>query len=167
MPNWACGEMQLVLPTKNVDKFLEYTGDEQAPYFYRSSFDLQDREDNSHGLTKLSLIVECAWSAGGCLIDRGEYTEDYLSFEAVCRELEVRRLAANFEECGMMFGEIITYDSESGIDYESFELPTQAYIDFDDDEEYIEKNEENSSAEEPEDIELTVTFDDLIQGVPV
>lgn len=167
MPNWACGEMQLVLPTKNVDKFLEYAGDEQAPYFYRSSFELQDREDNSHGLTKLSLIVDCAWSAGSCLIDRDEYTEDYLSFEAVCRELEVRRFAANFEEHGMMFGERITYDSESGIDYESFELPAQAYIDFDDDEIYIEKNEENSNAEEPEDIELTVTFDDLIQGVPV
>ena len=31
MPNWACGEMQLVLPTKNVDKFLEYANGVQAP----------------------------------------------------------------------------------------------------------------------------------------
>lgn len=48
MPNWACGEMQLVLPTKNVDKFLEYANGVQAPYFYRTSFELQDREDNPH-----------------------------------------------------------------------------------------------------------------------
>ncbi len=168
MPNWACGEMQLVLPTKNVEKFLEYAGDEQAPYFYRSSFDLQDREDNSHGLTKLTFSVECAWSAGGCLIDRDADTEDCLSLEGVCRELEVRRLAANFEERGMMFGERITYDQESGIDHESFELPEQAYIDFDDDEEYIEEHKENDNTEEEtESTESSVTLDDLIQGVPV
>ena len=170
MPNWACGEMQLVLPTKNVDKFLEYAGDEQAPYFYRSSFELQDREDNPHGLTKLTFSVDCAWSAGGCLINRDEDNEDCLSLEAVCCELKVRRLAANFEEHGMMFGETITYDAESGIDHESFDLPEQAYIDFDDDEEYIEEDEETVEAAEEDceenATESTVTLDDLIQGVP-
>lgn len=170
MPNWACGEMQLVLPTKNVDKFLEYAGNEHAPYFYRTSFELQDREDNPHGLTKLSFGVECAWSAIGCLIDRDADTEGYLSLEAVCRELKVRQLAANFEERGMMFGETITYDAESSIDYESFDLPKQAYVDFDYDEEYIEEEEETIEVAEEDckenATESTVTLDDLIQGVP-
>lgn len=166
MANYACGEMQLVLPTKNVEKFLEYAGNEQAPYFHRSSFDLQDREDNSHGLTKLIFSVECAWSANGCLIGRDASTADCLSLEGVCHELEVRRLAANFEEHGMMFGERITYNKESGIDYESFDLPEQAYIDFGDDEEYFEDHEENDNAEEEiGSVESSVTLDDLIQGV--
>lgn len=167
MPNWACGEMQLVLPTKNVDKFLEYADNEYEPYFYRTSFELQDREDNPRGLTKLSFSVECAWSAGGCLIDR----EGCLSLETVCLELKVRRLAANFEERGMMFGEKITYDAESGIAYESFDLPEEAYIDLDDNEEYIEENEEAVEVVEEgceeNTTESTVTLDDLIQGVPV
>ena len=166
MPNWACGEMQLVLPTKNVDKFLEYAGGEQAPYFYRTSFDLQDREDNPHGLTKLTFDVQCAWSAGSCLIDRDADTEDCLSLEVVCRELEVRRLAATFEEHGMMFGERITYNQEDGIYHESYDLPESAYIDFDDDEEYIEENDDNIE-EETESTESSVTLEDLIQGVSV
>lgn len=169
MPNWACGEMQIVLPSKNVDKFLEHANREEAPYFYRTSFELQDREDNPHGLTKLSFSVECAWSAGGCLIDRAAENENCLSLESVCRELEVRRLAGVFEEHGMMFGERITYNQESGIDYESYDLPESAYLDFDDDEEYIEEPEENENhiEDETESAESSVTLDDLIQGVPV
>lgn len=170
MPNWACGEMQLVLPTKNVDKFLEYANGIQAPYFYRTSFELQDREDNPHGLTKLTFDVQCAWSAGGCLIDRAAENENCLSLEAVCRELEVRRLASTFEEHGMMFGERITYNQEDGIYHESYDLPESAYIDFDDDEEYIEEDEEavEAAKEDCEEnaTESTVTLDDLIQGVP-
>lgn len=167
MANWACGEMQLVLPTKNVDRFLEYADGEQEPYFYRSVFDLQDREDNSHGLTKLTLNVECAGSACGCLIDRCAEIEECLSLEVVCRELEVRRLAASFEECGMMFGERITYDQESGLDCNTFEL-VGGYVDFDDEEEYVEESEENVNVEEEtENVESSVTLDDLIKGVPV
>ena len=166
MPNWACGEMQLVLPNKNVDKFLEHTNREEAPYFYRTSFELQDREDNAHGLTKLSFSVECAWSAGGCLIDRAAENENCLSLEGVCRELEVRRLAGVFEEHGMMFGERITYDQESGIDHESYDLPETAYIELDDDEEYIEETEGEAEDEAENTAESTVTLDDLIKGVP-
>lgn len=170
MPNWACGEMQLVLPTKNVDKFLEYANGVQVPYFYRTSLELQDREDNPHGLTKLTFDVQCAWSAGSCLIDRDADTEDCLSLEAVCRELEVRRLAATFEEHGMMFGERITYNQEDGIYHESYDLPETAYIELDDDEEYIEESETNNDVEdkeETENVEPSVTLDDLLQGVPV
>lgn len=160
MSNWAFGEMQLVLPTKNVDKFLEYSGGKQAPYFYRTSFELYDREDNPRGLTKLTFGVQCASSAVNCLIDGVANAEGCLSLETVCLELEVRRLAATFEERGMMFGERITYDQESGIEYESYDLPEkQLYIELDDDEAYIE---ESTANEEP-----SVTLDDLIQGVPV
>lgn len=161
MSNWACGEMQLVLPTKNVNKFLEYTEKEDNPCFYRSHFELQDREDNSHGLTKLTFSIECAWSARDCLVDSNK-DEGWLNLETVCSELEVRRLAASFEEHGMMLGERIIYDQENGIDYASFELPPeQAHIDFDDEEEYIEECKRTKNTDP------TVTFDDLIQGVPV
>lgn len=160
MSNWAYGEMQLVIPTKNVNKFLEYTEKEDKPCFYRSYFELQEREDNSHGLTKLTFNIECARSAGDCLVDHNK-DEGWLNLQTVCSELEVRRLAANFEERGMMFGERITYDQENGIHCESFGLPEKAYIDFDDEEEYIEECEETKNTDP------TVTFDDLIQGVPV
>lgn len=162
MPNWACGEMQLVLPTKNVDKFLECANGEQEPCFYRTCFELLDKEDNGRGLTKLTLDVQCAWSAGGCLIDRTE-TQDYLSLEGVCHEFDVRRLAATFEERGMMFGERITYNQEDGIGYDSYSLPEAADIDFDDEEEYAE--EDDSADEETGGSESSITFEDLMRGV--
>ena len=113
-----------------------------------------------------SFSVECAWSAGGCLIDRAAENENCLSLEGVCRELEVRRLAGVFEEHGMMFGERITYDQESGIDHESYDLPETAYIELDDDEEYIEETEGEAEDEAENTAESTVTLDDLIKGVP-
>lgn len=54
--------------------------------------------------------------------------------------------------------------------HESYDLPETAYIELDDDEEYIEESETNNDVEdeeETENVEPSVTLDDLLQGVPV
>ena len=142
MPNWATGSMTLVLPTKNVDKFLSFIERNEDKHFYRTTFTENEAPaNNSHGLTKLSFNVECAWSAENCLVNPDADAEDCIPLEELCKQLKVQRLSARFEEHGLMFGETLYYDKEDGLSYDSFELETEADIDFDDYEEYIDDEE--------------------------
>ena len=61
-----------------------------------------------------------------------------------------------------MFGETLYYDKEDGLSYDSFELETEADIDFDDDEEYIDDEEPDNQEEK---MEPKVTFNQLF-GIP-
>ena len=111
MPNWATGSMTLVLPTKNADKFLSFIERNEDKHFYRTTFTENEAPaNNSHGLTKLSFNVECAWSAENCLVNPDADAEDCIPFEELCKQLKVQRLSARFEEHGLMFGETLYYD---------------------------------------------------------
>ena len=137
MPNWACGTMNLVLPTKNVNTFLSYFKyKEGQQFFHRTVLVGQEQRDNSKGLSILTLDVDCAWSAGGCLVTINSDENDCISLENASKECGVKRLAARFEEPGIGFAEFIRYDTQDGLSYESMDLPSfDDYIDLTDDEE--------------------------------
>ena len=125
MASYTNGTMELVLPTKNVDAFMRFANPptEYHRCLYRTDFEFEDQYDNPHGLSKLVLTVTCAWSALGCLIDPPEDRENIVSLNDVCKELEVRRLSAEFYEEGMCICEIIEYTDDEGMSSQCFEAP--------------------------------------------
>ena len=142
---------------------LSFIEKNEDKHFYRTTFTENEAPvNNSHGLTKLSFDVECAWSAENCLVNPDADAEDCISLEELCKQLKVQRLSARFEEHGLMFGETLYYDKEDGLSYDSFELETEADIDFDDDEEYIDDEEPDNQEEK---MEPKVTFNQLF-GIP-
>lgn len=137
MPNWSEGTMDLVLPTEYVDLFLSYFKyDENGRFFHRTLLLSEDSRDNPRGLTLLNLVIECAWSANGCIIDTKCLQDDRcISLEDAIKECHVKRLDAKLEEPGIGFGELIYYSPSFGLCYESYDIPnTHGYIELDDDE---------------------------------
>lgn len=143
MPNWADSEISVVLPTENADKFealfLEEDSDlnhDKERYFARCFKHYSERESNSHGLTRLFVHFDAAWSLNSCMIDGypQENAEHCPTLEQACKEYDVKRLIAFSREPGIGFEEQITYSKEDGLHYfcqDCFFLPGDDYLDAD------------------------------------
>ena len=102
MPNWADCEMSVVLPSKNADKFenlfLERDSEnnkEKERYFARCFKHYSERENNKHGLTRLFIHFDAAWSLNSCMVDGypQESEGKCPTLEDVCKEMNVIRLS--------------------------------------------------------------------------
>ncbi len=151
MPNWAISEMSVVLPTENAQKFqdlfLTGNGDkdtEKDRYFARCFMNSCEVETNEHGLSRLHIQFDAAWSIYSCMISG--YPEESNgacpTLESVCKELNVKRLIAYSEEMGMCFEENISYTRENGLTSESRELYEKPYNDCLDEDETLFDDEE-------------------------
>lgn len=114
MPNWADCEMSVVLPSKNADKFenlfLERDSEnnkEKERYFARCFKHYSERENNKHGLTRLFIHFDAAWSLNSCMVDGypQESEGKCPTLEDVCKEMNVVRLSAYSREPGLEFEE--------------------------------------------------------------
>lgn len=143
MPNWAKSEMSIVLPTKNVKKFKnlflsssETDNCEKKHYFARCYMKSCESESNKHGLSRLYIQFDAAWSIYSCMISG--YPEESHgicpTLESVCKKLNVQRLIAYSEEGGMCFEESILYTPQQGLTCECrdlYEKPCNDYLDED------------------------------------
>lgn len=147
MPNWAESEMSVVLPTENADKFekLFITDNTQDAdrYFARCFLGNISRQENKHGLTRLLIDFDAAWSIHSCMIDGypQESNGKCPTLEAVCKELNVKRLIAKSREPLMGFEETVTYDRESGLSSESHVIFAEPCNDELGDDETMEDNQ--------------------------
>lgn len=146
MPNWADSEMSVVLPTKNADEFenlfLERDSEnngEKKRYFARCFKHYSERENNSHGLTRIFLHFDAAWSLYSCMVDG--YPQESKGkcpiLEEVCREMEVLRLSAYSKEPGLTFEEQILFSPDSGFSYDSRDMYCEPCYDYLDEEEML------------------------------
>lgn len=116
MANWTSTKINVVLPTKNVEKFLSYfiekdeAGKKQGIYFYRTFIiDGSYRDDLKDGNTILGISCECAWSVYECMIrDTGFW--ECLTLKKAISECDIKKLKAMSDEPGMEFVEFIEYD---------------------------------------------------------
>ena len=147
MPNWASSEMSVVLPTENADKFLSlFISDDsrnEDRCFARCFLLNSERQDNKHGLTRLFIQFDAAWSIYSCMIDGypQESNGQCPTSEEACKELNVKRLLAKSKEPGIGFEESVTYDRESGVCDESHELYPEPCYDALDEDETMDDNE--------------------------
>ena len=133
MPNWAASEMSVVLPTENADKFekLFITNDikEQDRYFARCFLGNVERQENKHGLARLLIQFDAAWSLHSCMIDG--YPQES---NGNCPTLESR-------EPGIGFEESVSYDRGNGLMEESHDLFAEPAYDKLEDDETMEDKE--------------------------
>ena len=141
MPNWAESEMSVILPTGNADKFagLFITNDTKAEerHFARCFLGNIEREDNKHGLTRLFIQFDAAWSIHSCMVEGYPQETNGVcpTLEEVCKELNVKRLIAKSQEPGIGFEESVSYDKENGLTEESHDLYAEPiYDELDEDE---------------------------------
>ncbi len=147
MPNWAASEMSVVLPTENADKFekLFITNDikEQDRYFARCFLGNVERQENKHGLARLLIQFDAAWSLHSCMIDGypQESNGNCPTLEEICKELKVKRLLAKSREPGIGFEESVSYDRGNGLMEESHDLFAEPAYDKLEDDETMEDKE--------------------------
>lgn len=151
MPNWADSEISIVLPTKYADKFenlfLERdceNNKEKGRYFARCFKHYSERENNAHGLTRLFIHFDAAWSLYSCMVDGypQESGGKCPTLEEACREMKVVRLMAYSKEPGLVFEEQILFSSENGFSYDSRDLYSEPYYDFLDEDETLDEGVE-------------------------
>lgn len=151
MPNWADCEMSVVLPSKNADKFenlfLERDSEnnkEKERYFARCFKHYSERETNKHGLTRLFIHFDAAWSLNSCMVDGypQESEGKCPTLEDVCKEMNVIRLSAYSREPGLEFEEQMLYSSENGFFYDSRDMYCEPCYDFLDEDESLEEGAE-------------------------
>ena len=151
MPNWAISEMSVILPTENAQKFQDFfltgNGDadsEKERYFARCYMRNCEVETNEHGLSRLNIQFEAAWSIYSCMISG--YPEESNgacpTLESVCKELNVKRLIAYSEETGMCFEETVSYTRKNGLMSESRDLYEKPHNDCLDEDETLFDDEE-------------------------
>lgn len=145
MPNWAKSKMSVVLPTESADAFsslfiAKENNENKDRYFARCFLHNVERENNSHGLTRLYIQFDAAWSLYSCLIDGypQESKGTCPTLEDICNEMKVKRLTASSREPGIGFEESIQFDKENGLTVESHELFDQPFDDYLDDDETMD-----------------------------
>ena len=143
MPNWAESEMSVVLPTENADKFETLflgnraDNEKKERYFARCFLQNCERESNAHGLTRLYIQFDVAWSLHSCMINGYPQESEGTcpTLEEICRELQVVRLTAYSREPGMGFEECLDYTRDGGLTSDSRDLYPEPIAD------YLEENE--------------------------
>lgn len=125
MPNWVGTSWNVTLPTKNVQRFLNYflTSDEddklRGRYLYRTFIekDSVHSVESMPGVSCLSFYSNSAWSLESILVeyepdDRGIYR--CIPLDWVCKDCEVQFLKAVGDEPNMCFRQFIEFDPDSG-----------------------------------------------------
>lgn len=136
MPNWAEVEIELEIPTKNVEKFLEcFMGwkdksDNPEQFYiartYLESCSYDDMDINNLGETiKVSIVASAAWSIYSCWIsgfvdDRPYKTK---TMESFCIDFDIIWLKAYAIEEGVGFTEDYEYKKDSSIIYDCNNIP--------------------------------------------
>lgn len=147
MPNWAESEMSVILPTENADKFarLFITNDtkNEEKHFARCFLGNIERENNKHGLTRLFIQFDAAWSIHSCMVEGYPQETNGVcpTLEEVCKKLNVKRLIAKSREPGIGFEESVSYDKENGLTEESHDLYAEPFYDELDEDETLEDTE--------------------------
>ncbi len=147
MPNWAESEMSVVLPTENADKFaaLFITDDtkDEDRHFARCFLSKLEREENKHGLTRLFIQFDAAWSIHSCMVNGypQESNGKCPTLEEACNEFKVKRIIAKSREPGIGFEESVSYDRNDGLTEESHDLYDEPFYDELDDDETIDDSE--------------------------
>jgi len=118
MSNYAFGTMWLELPSENTEKFIslflsnnKFANKKWERHFYRSTLVSFDMHKTFSGCTELAIDFTSAGSLGDCLIDvpfKGKNTK-CVKLEEVCKEFDVKILAAVGEEPVEGFKEKIRY----------------------------------------------------------
>ncbi len=150
MPNWARSEMSVVLPTEKAQAFqdLFLTGNStidnnKEHYFARCYMKNCEIESNKHGLSRLYIQFDAAWSIYSCMISG--YPEESNgtcpTLESICKKMNIQRLIAYSEEYGICFEESINYTPEHGFTCESRDLYEKPYLDYLDDNERLSEPE--------------------------
>ena len=140
MPNWCNGNATVVLPTKNVDAFIDLflveddkINEQKTKYFYRTwvtySVDSVENDEKS-GLSLVRIPFYCAWSVYSCLIEKHDSKDagdNYIcpTLEEVVKDLDIKKLVIFAEEPGLSFEENVNYDASeenASLEYDSRDM---------------------------------------------
>ena len=102
-----------------------------------------ERQENKHGLARLLIQFDAAWSLHSCMIDGypQESNGNCPTLEEICKELKVKRLLAKSREPGIGFEESVSYDRGNGLMEESHDLFAEPAYDKLEDDETMEDKE--------------------------
>ena len=123
MANWTESTMNVILPSKNVKKFLDLFSNDDH-YFARTDLIFDDEEVGDNGISRLDIDFTCAWSVWSCMFEgypQGSGGQ-CPTLEEVCKELDVLHLTVYSTEPGIGFIENIEYTHEYGMNYESHDI---------------------------------------------
>lgn len=138
MANQSYGVMNLILPTKNKNKFLNllsYDNNGEEEYICAWADDFRE-ENNKNGFTYLSIDFWCKWSVYSSLIDDGKDSysksdENSLSLLEALKKYEVERIDIYAEEPGIGFCETVSYEkgneSIESIEHELIDREAKSY----------------------------------------
>lgn len=132
MSNYAFGTMWLELPSENADKFLdlflshnESANVKKERYFYRTTLETFDMQKAMNGNSELVIGFTSAWSLGDCFVDvyPSKCAGKCPNLEDICKELNVKMLAAVGEEPMESFKEKIRYIKGQPFFYQKSDTP--------------------------------------------
>ena len=144
MPNWCNAYVVISGKKKELRKFCKYflydsdnDGGKKETLmkkFFARSF-MWDRwdsfcgehfkqKDKANDVIEISFSVDFAWSCWSCIFEGYPNKKDCVTLDSVLKKLDIETLEITTEEGGCGFEETIDYNKDSGVMYDSNNMPT-------------------------------------------